>query len=86
MSFETVHINQAQENNSDAALFSLPCKWSEIKIYKLKISGNMLPVLFGLKFILNNSFSLVIKKDESKTNTYRTEFSLLYFSAAQFFF
>lgn len=46
-----VQINQAQKNNSDAALLSLPCKWSDNRMYKLKISGIMLPWLFRLKII-----------------------------------
>lgn len=60
MSFETVHINQAQENNSDVALLSLPCKWIDTKMYKLKVSGNMLPTLAGLKIIFKQLFPIDI--------------------------
>lgn len=56
MSFETVHINQAQENSLDAALLSLPCKGSDTKMYKIKVSGNMLPIFSGLKFIFKQLF------------------------------
>lgn len=62
MAFETeqsreVHINQAQENNPDVALLSLPCKWSDIKMYKLKFSDNMLSVLIEIKMIFKQPFS-----------------------------
>lgn len=62
MAFETeqsreVHINQAQENNPDVALLSLPCKWSDIKMYKLKFLDNMLSVLIELKMIFKQPFS-----------------------------
>lgn len=52
-----VHINQAQENNSDVALLSLSCKWSDTKMYKLKVADNMLSILIGLKIIFKQLFS-----------------------------
>lgn len=62
MSLETeqsreVHINQAQENNLDVALLSLPCKWSDTEMYKLKVSDNMLSILIGLKRFFKQLFS-----------------------------
>lgn len=62
MAFETeqsreVHINQAQENNPDVALLSLPCKWSDTKRYKLKVSDNMLSILTELRMISKQLFS-----------------------------
>lgn len=58
-----IHINQAQENNSDVALLSLPCKGSDTKMYKSKVSGNMLSISIGLKIIFKQLFFLYIKKD-----------------------
>lgn len=62
-----VHINQAQENSPDVALSSLPCKWSDIKMYKLKFSDNMLSVLIELKNDFQTTlFLLVVQKERWK--------------------
>jgi len=53
-----VHINQAQENESDMVLLSLPCKWSDTKMYKLKVSDNMLSILIGLKMVFQTTLFL----------------------------
>lgn len=59
-----VHISQAQENSPAVALSSLPCKWSDTKVYKLKFSDNMLSVLIELKNDFQTTlFLLVVQKE-----------------------